>query len=136
MTVDKNIALSIWRAAFGSAEWAQDCFGTWMNVHAYSNEIVSMRRPGYGCDYDYSWNIDHIRPISSFENENDANFRNNFEPVHRQNNLQKLDNFPGFKINEESYNVVKTDNYYGYGIKDSNGNRIDWKAKTNKYYEE
>ena len=135
MTVDKKTALKVWQAAFGNVEWAVDCFGTLMNVSAYSNESVVMRRPGDNRDYDYSWNIDHIRPISNFEKESDANFMNNLEPMHRENNLEKLDNYPNFKIDGKSYKVVRTEGFYGYGIANLLGIRIDWKARTHQYFE-
>ena len=59
---------------------------------AYSNEAVPMRdHLGGSKYYDYSWNVDHIRPKASYSNENDADDWNNFEPMYRQNNLQKSD---------------------------------------------
>lgn len=134
MSVDKNTALKIWRDAFGNVEWAQDCFGTWMNINAYSNESVSMRRPGDSKNYDFSWNIDHIRPISDFSYESHADFLNNYEPMHRQNNQQKKDNYPAFTIDDNQYRVVRAPNYYGYNIQDSNGKRIDWKVRKGVCY--
>lgn len=135
MSVDRNTALNVWRDAFGNVEWATDCFGIWMNINAYSNKSVYMRRPGQSQNYDYSWNIDHIRPISDFSNESDADFLNNYEPMHRENNQEKRDNYPNFTIRNNQYQVVKTSGYYGYGIQDSNGNRIDWKARRGIHYQ-
>ncbi len=133
MTIDKEIAMKLWKDVFGNARFAQDCFGAWMCRDAYSNECVSMLDPnGSGKKYDYSWNIDHIRPKSSFQNENDADFFNNFEPMHRQNNLEKSDNYPHFTIDDKQYAVVKNNNG-GYGIVDSFGRRIDWK-KDGRHY--
>ena len=133
MTIDKEIAMKLWNDVFGNVRFAQDCFGTWMCRDAYSNECVSMK-DHFGSDkkYDYSWNVDHIRPKASFANETNADFWNNFEPMHRQNNLEKSDNYPTFKIGERLYRVVQNGNH-GYGITNSSGNRIDWK-KNGRYY--
>ena len=133
MTIDKELAMKIWHDIFGDQRFALDCFGTWMCRDAYSNEAVIMRdHNGSSKQYDYSWNIDHIRPKSDFENEKDADFYNNFEPMHRQNNLEKSDNYPQFEINGKRFRVVKNTNG-GYGIVNSNGVRIDWK-KDGRYY--
>lgn len=133
MTIDKDFALRFWHAVFGDKRFAQDCFGTWMCRDAYSNEAVSMRdHEGGSKYYDYSWNIDHIRPKASYSNENDADDLNNFEPMHRQNNLQKSDNYPHFEVKGKQYHVVKNNNG-GYGITDSYGRRVDWK-KDGRHY--
>lgn len=133
MTVDKDLAMKLWKDVFGDVRFAQDCFGTWMCRDAYSNEVVSMRDHLGGSNYyDYSWNVDHIRPKASYPNENEADDFNNFEPMHRQNNLQKSDNYPFFEINNKKYHVVKNSNG-GYGITDSNGRRVDWK-KDGRHY--
>ena len=133
MNIDHEFAMKFWNDIFGNKIFAQDCFGTWMCKNAYSNEQVSMKdHEGGDKYYDYSWNIDHIRPKSSFKNESDADDLNNFEPMHRQNNLEKSDNYPVFKINDKQYQVVQNYNG-GYGIVDNYGKRIDWK-KDGKYY--
>ena len=133
MTIDKETAIKLWNDVFGNVRFAQDCFGTWMCRDAYSNECVSMKdRLGSDKKYDYSWNVDHIRPKASFPNESDADFWNNLEPMHRQNNLAKSDNYPSFSIDGENYSVVRN-GYYGYGIVNSSGKRIDWK-KDGRYY--
>jgi hypothetical protein len=137
MTVDKDTALKLWKAVFGNELWAQDCFGTWMHRDAYSNQVVSMMWKD-GKNYDMSWNVDHIRPVSDFEKESAADFWNNFEPMHRQNNQSKSDNYPPFVVNNVNYTVVRCEicsrySKPGYGIKNvSTGQRIDWKAKQNK----
>ncbi len=133
MTVDKNTAMQLWNDVFGDKRFVQDCFGTWMCRDAYSNEAVSMQDHNGGSKrYDYSWNVDHIRPKASFQNENDADDWNNLEPMHRQNNLEKSDNYPHFRVGNVQYRVIK-DNLGGYGIVDSRGNRVDWK-KDGRHY--
>lgn len=128
MTYDEN-AKKIWKAVFGDKEWAQDCFGTWMHRDAHSKEEVLKLRPGNSKKYDYSWNIDHIKPKASFLNESNADFFLNYEPMHRLNNLAKADNENEFQINGHEYKIVKLEN--GYGIIDvESGERVDWKAKT------
>ena len=108
MTIDKELALKLWNIIYGDKRFVQDCFGTWICRDAYSNEVVSMRdHEGGSKFYDYSWNIDHIRPKASFVNENDADDYNNFELIHRQNNLQKSDDYPAFTVNNKKYRVVK-----------------------------
>lgn len=132
MTIDKELALKLWNIIYGDKRFVQDCLGTWICRDAYSNEVVSMRdHEGGSKFYDYSWNIDHIRPKASFVNENDADDYNNFELIHRQNNLQKSDDYPEFTVNNKKYRVVKNNNG-GYGIVNSNGIRIDWK-KNGRY---
>ena len=133
MIIDKELALKLWDDVFGNKRFAQDCFGTWMCRDAYSNDVVSMKDPfGSGRYYDYSWNVDHIRPKSSFAKESDADFKNNFEPMHRQNNLEKSDKYPVFTIDGKTYRIV-SNQYGGYGIVNSNGVRIDWK-KDGRHY--
>ncbi|MBR5990552.1 MAG: hypothetical protein IK034_01790 [Bacilli bacterium] len=133
MNVDKDVAMKLWKDVFGDKKYALDCFGTWMCRDAYSNEAVSMKdHLGGPKNYDYSWNVDHIRPKADFENENDANDWNNFEPMHRQNNLAKRDDCPHFVVKGEQYRIVK-DDAGGYGIINSNGVRVDWK-KDGRHY--
>ena len=133
MTIDKELAMKLWKDIYGDKLFVKDCFGTYMYRDAYSNECVTMVRPfGDGKEHDYSWNIDHIKPKSSFQNESDADFYNNFEPMHRQNNLEKSDNYPVFTISGRKYKVVQNGNH-GYGIVNEYGVRIDWK-KDGSYY--
>lgn len=139
MPVDKNVAMKVWKDIFGDKEWASDCFGNVMCIFGYGNDKYLTKGPGADKTYDYSWNVDHIRPKSNFENESDADFYNNYEPVHRLNNSEKSDDFPHFEVNGNKYMVVRCDipskeNRGGYGIVDSNGNRVDWKGKQNRYY--
>lgn len=134
MEVTVEVAMKLWSDVYGAVKWARDCFGTLMYKDAYSNEAVIMIWPEDGKKYDMSWNVDHIRPKSDFDNQNDADFWNNYEPMHRLNNQEKSDNYPDFKVREKSYQVVRCTGFYGYGIKISNDNRIDWKAKYNKHY--
>ena len=133
MTVDKELAMKLWNDIFGNVRFAMDCFGTWMCRDAYSNDVVSMRDHQGGTEYyDYSWNVDHIRPKASYLNENEADDMNNLEPMHRQNNLAKSDSYPHFEINGHKYQVVRNSNG-GYGIINSNGTRVDWK-KDGRFY--
>jgi hypothetical protein len=129
-----NDAKKLWKDVFGNREWAQDCFGTWMHRDAHSNDVVSKIKPGDSKSYDYSWNVDHIRPKSNYADESEADDWNNYEPMHRQNNLAKGDNYPYFTIDGRKYQVVKN-TYGGYGIADvQTGRRIDWKAIQNRHY--
>lgn len=133
MTIDKQLAMKLWNDIYGNQRFVLDCFGNWICRDAYSNEPVSMKdHRGSSNYYDYSWNIDHIRPKASYFNEDNADDYNNFELIHRQNNLEKSDDYPYFKVNGKQYHVVKNGNY-GYGITDSYGRRIDWK-KDGRHY--
>ena len=133
MVIDKNLALKLWRDVYGDKLFVQDCFGYWMYRDAYSNvPVVIKDHLGGPNNYDYSWNIDHIRPKSSFRNESDADDFNNFELMHRVNNLEKSDNYPVFTSNDHIYRVVPN-NYGGYGIADASGRRIGWK-KDGRHY--
>lgn len=139
--MEKEEALKIWDGVFGDKKWATDCFGTWMYRDDYGDtEKTRNNRPGGdGKNHTYGWEIDHIRPKSDFKNESDANFNNNYEPMHWNNNRSKADNYPGFKINDVEYKVVRCDicsnhGLLGYGIKNADGTRIDWKGSTNRYY--
>ena len=135
MNVSHTVAMKLWVDVFGSEEWAQDCFGTWMHKDAYSNQPVMKIRPGYSKEYDYSWNVDHIRPTASYENPNDSHFMNNYEPMHRQNNVEKSDDYEHFNIEGKKYVVFKQDGYNGYGIRNvQTGKDIDWKSKQKRNY--
>lgn len=132
--IDESVAQKLWKDVFGNKEWALDCFGTWMNRDAWSNEAVMLRKPGNQKDYDYSWNVDHIRPKSDFDNESDSDFNNNYEPMHRQNNTEKSDHYPHFTIGDKKFKVFKQ-SYEGYGIIDvENDTKIDWKSKQKRSY--
>ena len=88
MTINSELAMKLWHDIYGDKRFAQDCFGTWMCRDAYSNDVVSMKdHLGSSKYYDYSWNVDHIRPKSSFLNESEADSYNNLEPMHRQKTL-------------------------------------------------
>lgn len=133
--VTEEVARKLWKDVFGNKEWAQDCFGTWMHRDAWSNKPVNKKRPGQSKIYDYSWNVDHIRPKSDFANEHDSNFYNNYEPMHRLNNESKADDYPHFVVKEKKYKVFKQNGYNGYGIKNSNGDAIDWKSVQGRHYQ-
>lgn len=133
--IDRNAAMKLWRDVFGDVKWIQDCFGTWMYKDAWSNEQVVLLRPGQTTEFDYSWNVDHIRPKASFENEKNCEFYNNYEPMHRTNNLKKKDNYPKFKIDDREFEVFQIDEDSGYGIIElSTNKKIDWKSRTGKKY--
>ena len=133
MAIDKDLAMKLWDDIYPNKRFVRDCFGTWMCREAYSNEAVTMRDHfGSSKYYDYSWNVDHIRPKSTFNSEREADDLNNLEPIHRQNNLAKSDDYPHFEVNNKNYRVVRNP-YGGYGIVDSYGNRVDWK-KDGRHY--
>ena len=139
--MDKEKALEIWDALFGKSNlWVQDCFGTWMYRNDYGDVDTYRIRPnGSGRKYKYGWEIDHIRPKSSYQNEFDANFLNNYEPMHFENNRTKADSFPHFVINMQQYRIVRCDichqnGFNGYGIVNEKGERVDWKGKQQRYF--
>ena len=142
MTVNKELALKIWKDVFGNKLWAQDCFGTWMYRDDYGvYDIKRNNRPGgTGNYYVYGWDLDHIKPIASFNSENEATFFNNLEPMQHSNNLTKSDK-TSFEIGREDYQVIrceicKAHNRRGYGIKNvSTGKRVDWKYTKNLFYD-
>ena len=137
--MEKEDALKLWEAMFGQAEWVQDCFGVWMNKNDYGDTEKKRIRPGNTKSYSYGWEIDHIRPKSDFGENADPDLYNNYEIMQWNNNRTKADNYPQFEIDKKKYKVVvcnicKSANLKGYGIEDSNGNRIDWKGKHNRYF--
>jgi hypothetical protein len=142
MEVTKDIALKLWKDVFGDNLWAQDCFGTWMHRDDYGNyDKTRNNRPnGTGNSFVYGWDVDHIRPKSSFKDEKDSNFFNNFEPMQHSNNLKKSDGYPNFKIDDTEFKVVeceicKKNNLQGYGIlRVSTNKRIDLKFIQNSFY--
>lgn len=142
MIMDKAMALRIWEDIYGDDKWAQDCFGTWMYKSDYGDrEKRRNNRPGgTGEYYEYGWEIDHIRPKSSFEDENDAELKNNYEPMNWNNNNRKGDNYPNFQLKGHEYTIVSCDicaanHTKGYGIERvSNHKRIDWKYMQNACY--
>ena len=134
MTIDKDVAMTAWEAAFGDVEMATDCYGVWMKRSDYGDHETKRKAAG-GKSYYYGWDLDHIRPRSDFENETDADFYNNLEPVHFINNSEKADKYPAYVVRGQEYTVVKceicaSNGVPGYGIKlKSSGGRVDWKAR-------
>lgn len=127
--ITRDIAMKLWQKCFGSTKFGKDCFGTWICKDGWGNEPYMTIMPGSdGKKYDYSWNVDHIRPKSAFRNEEDADFWENLEPMHRLNNEEKADKYPGFSIEGRKYTVVRDDDCNGYGIVDENNRRIDHKV--------
>ena len=108
MDINREIAMKMWRDIFGDVDWAQDCYGTWICRSDYGDrETVRNNRPGgTGKTYSYGWDLDHIKPISQFKNEKDANFYNNLEPTHYINNVQKSNDLT-YTINNVKYRVVE-----------------------------
>lgn len=134
MTIDE-IAKKLWSDVFGDEEWAKDPFGRWMHRDAQSNVAVYKNIPGLDGSRDCSWNIDHIRPISSFKNEDDAESFNNYEPMHRLSNLEKSDDYHYFHVLGKRYKVVAFEGWRCYGIVDlDTASRVDWKGKQNRNY--
>jgi hypothetical protein len=136
MQVSKDVALKVWALAFGSKEWAVDCFGYLMNVNDYGDfdKSRSIGPNGHTSKaYSYGWSIDHIKPTAS----NGPDDMNNYEPMWHGNNAEKSDRYPGFKIDSKNYTVITYRTPRGdtaYGIQDvSTGLRVDWK-KDGKYF--
>ena len=139
--MSNEIAMKLWKDVFGNKEWAQDCFGTWIKKGDYGVYDRKRVRPnGDGKKYHYGWDVDHIRPVSSFSDESDADFYNNYEPMHRNNNQQKSDDYTHFTVRDKKYKVVNCDvcstkNMKGYGIADvRTGKRVDWKGVQRRSY--
>lgn len=140
--MEKEKALELWDVIYGpNCKWMQDCFGTWMYRDDYGDPNIQRRRvTQLGKSYNYGWEIDHIRPKSSFDNESEGSFLNNYEPMHWRNNREKADNYPHFYIDKVQYVVVKcvicnSNNLQGYGIKRRIDDvRVDWKATQDKYF--
>lgn len=139
MTRDE--AIKIWEDVFEDEKWVQDCYGTWMYKEDYGDYETYRKRPNQSKKYKYGWEIDHIRPKSDFNSEQDSDFPNNYEPIHFVNNREKSDN-KEFEIHGRNYKVVPCDickkhNLEGYGIRDEKtGQRVDWKYTRKAYYEE
>ncbi len=138
--MEKEKALEIWDILFGKDTlWVQDCFGTWMYREDYGDTEKKRVRPGNTKEYKYGWEIDHIRPKSDFGENADSDLLNNYEIMQWSNNRTKGNDYPQFEINDVKYKVVKCDicgnkGLKGYGIVNSEGKRIDWKGRNNKYF--
>ncbi len=119
----KEEALKIWDDIYEKELWVQDCYGTWIYRNDYGEYETMRKRPGgKGVLYNYGWELDHIRPKNNFENEEDADFYNNYEPVHYKNNRKKSDKLE-FVIHNKKYKVVecnlcRENGLLGYGIED------------------
>lgn len=144
MQVSKDLALKIWEEFYGNKLWVRDCFGTWMYKGDYGNVATSRTMPGDSKSYDYSWNIDHIKPQSKFTPSQNPDIMNNYEPMHRVNNqVHKSDDYPSFHVKNVAYQVVKCEyasgffGLEGYGIKkQSTGQRVDWKGVNKKAWKQ
>lgn len=139
MKISKSVALRLWDDVFGADnKIVLDCYGTYIFRDDYGDH-ETMRDWKDGKKHSFGWDLDHIRPVSSFENESEADFMNNLEPIHFENNREKADRYPSFVIGDESYTVVRCDicganGERGYGIKNKDGVRVDWKAVSGHYY--
>lgn len=138
--MEKGTALKLWDIMYGKdTKWAQDCFGTWMYREDYGDTETRRIRPGNSKEYKYGWEVDHIRPKKVFGDNADPDLYNNYEIMQWSNNRAKGDNYSKFEIEDIEYKVIECDicknaGLKGYGIIDSNGKRIDWKGKNNKYF--
>lgn len=138
--MEKELALKIWNSVFGkNTIWAQDCFGTWIYRDDYGDVKTTRVRSNNTREFSYGWEVDHIKPKSSFKNESDADFFNNYEIMHWENNRTKADS-TSFEIGDEKYEVIVCDicsnnGKKGYGIRNKSSlKRVDWKGKTNNYF--
>lgn len=139
--MEKKQALELWDAIFGKNHpWQLDCFGVWMYRDDYGDTEKKRIRPnGDGRLHTYGWEIDHIRPKDSFNYESEANFYNNYEPVHWENNREKSNNYPHFNIKNKQYRVVRcsvcrSNGFNGYGIINELDDRVDWKGTQQRYF--
>ena len=139
MKIDSKLAFKMWDDIFGpDKEIAVDCYGSYIKRSDYGDHETRRQAPD-GKYYNYGWDLDHIRPISNFENENEADFLNNLEPVHWLNNQEKADKLSHIIIDGIEYHVVDCDicgenDEKGYGIKNQDGQRVDWKGISGRYY--
>lgn len=83
-----------WQNEFGNKTIAQDFAGREIHKDAYGNNSK------------YSWDIDHIRPLSN----GGTNTQDNMQIVHMQTNDEKGDTYPTFKIGKTMYQVKKRKN--------------------------
>ena len=134
--VSEELALKVWKAAFGDALWAQDCFGTWMCREDYGKrgELRNDRPGGLDHFYYYGWVVDFILPIKAFKDKSEALFWDNLEPMH-YGNAKAKGKRTDFFIRGKRFLVVKCPacsslDQVGYGILDaSTSRRVDWKCR-------
>ena len=138
--MEKEKALELWDVIYGKGTvWATDCFGTWMCRDDYGDTEKKRERPGNTDEFEYGWEIDHIRPKSNFGENADPDLLNNYEIMHWRNNRGKGDNYPQFSVGDKTFKVIKCDicesnDLKGYGIVDSDNKRIDWKGRSGKCF--
>ena len=134
--VSKRTALKLWKAAFGDALWAQDCFGTWIYHDDYGKrgKLRDERPSNNGRFCRYGWVVGLIMPAKMFHSKDEALFWNNLEPMHYENAKAKGDSI-SFVIAGTRYMVCKcsicaSKDQLGYGIMDaSTSRRVDWKYR-------
>lgn len=97
MKTDKDVAMEIWEAYFGSSTEVVDPFGYIMHKGAYGNENSS-----------YKWDIDHIWPLNpDLDNASDgANTYQNVQPLSMTANEEKANKLQG-KINDVTFAIKK-----------------------------
>ena len=141
--IGKENARRLWRAAFGDALWAQDCFGTWMYREDYGKRgELRDNRPGNndGHFYRYGWVVDLILPIMAFIDKSEALLWDNLEPMNYGNAKAKGKRtdflIMGKRFLVVKYPVCSSMNQMGYGIMEASSScRVDWKyCKRRSHY--
>ena len=139
MDINEELAMKIWNDVFGADKtMVLDCYGTYICKFDYGNH-TKKRQASDGRMYFYGWDLDHIRPRSSFSQPDAGDLLNNLEPVHWLNNQEKSDSYPVFTIGGRSYQIVKCkmcaqEGEEGYGILDEQNQRVDWKGVSKRFY--
>lgn len=83
-----------WQKEFGNRTTAIDFAGR--EIH----------KDAFGTNSRYSWDVDHIRPLSC----DGTNTQDNMQIVHMLTNDEKGDNYPTFRIDKTLYQVKKKKN--------------------------
>lgn len=87
-------------------------FGTSISSIDFAGRRI--RKSEYNTDSKFSWNIDHIQPLSYGHGGTDS--IKNLIPVHFLTNKEKSNNFPKFTANKIDFEAVP-----------ANGEELDWK---------
>jgi len=123
MKMNRDYALQMWDAVFGSKSLAIDFAGRYIYRDDF-NDKVQLRIDNAGHQYNFGWNIHHILPISL----GGTNETRNLLIVHWMTNSEASDKNT-FSINSISYQVRKIKFTSSYGIfQTKTGERVDyWK---------